>query len=636
MIVAMNPKAVSAANKKFYAKHPELKGQPLKPGQPNYDQLSKEWKSDYEDEAAKQKPPEQAITKWTEATPNTANGCSPNKAGKPKFDQSVPSSAPQKKVPCDFEKITIKCKHCGKADGSDREIADIQFWKGIPPLRDNNLKDVPPKAKRIFLDYLEVVTSHKKGYGGNDKVTFQVSGGPGFCGKYKHCLLQCQDSETKEMLAGTPKSGTQAQFELVCNPITLPAISWNGIAGLIAVYYDPSIRRRQYSVTATTCGFRTDNNYTKSMQAFQRHIFAYPMEKYRLEINLQPRMKKEVSSGELNYMNSDKSTMLDSTTVTKPGSKDETKSNLTYGPKGANYKSEQSYSDKTGTVSQTTKDNFNGPEKAGPVKFDEKATDSALKYSLKTIKFTRENGPDGGELGGLEQFEGILNAIENCKSGINAFAKMLQKFQPKYGWYFKWDYTLFAGSAKFEWGMKEHSDHTVYRSWDASLNFELFNGNMSINYGFEWGDKDSENKASAYLFFKANGVANVNAGGRADPDKPSGCTLYGGGGITLLSGTVGFNAEAGSAFKMEGSAASSLPGTVEVKSGDTTLLAVESSIKWTGIKGKMQVSILWNLFNWQDEHSFIDAPAEPIWKFTYPKEDEHMESQALPIPDPVA
>ena len=87
---------------------------------------------------------------------------------------------------------------------------------------------------------------------------------------------------------------------------------------------------------------------------------------------------------------------------------------------------------------------------------------------------------------------------------------------------------------------------------------------------------------------------------------------------------------------MGGFAGNCLAGTVEVKSGDTTLLAVESSIKWTGIKGKMQVSILWNLFNWQDEHSFIDAPAEPIWKFTYPKEDEHMESQALPIPDPVA
>ena len=519
----------------------------------------------------------------------------------------------KKGKPCDFEKAIIRCEHCGS---KDRTLPQVEIWSEGGVKRDN-LPIVPATSNRTKSRVLEVVATYAKGRG--DKITVSLEGGPGYCSSSKHPRLEIHDIDENKKL---PESGvkTTATFEALSRNLT-PATSDQSLFDLIYYHFFPKHAIRTYLISAESCHCHPEGDKSQGLGAFCLPVVAYPSDEYNLSLKLQPRFSRSKEKSKYDTLGGDKQqiTTFSRTDTTGWGDPSKTKNTSEKTRSEAGYIQEKSreHSDSEGTYTEST---FKKVDTANRTKTDvtlagytDEAPDGVFTAAGKSFSFTRDGNPVAAEA----SIETILNVVKTLSNAIEEILTFIQHWQPRVGWSFKMKYSLFSGSLEYAWGFKEYKDHTVYRSCEGSMQFTIWEGSISAQYGVEL--ETGEDSTGAWAKFELSGdlslsdkiKSNPDSGGFDNDPKVAG----------NVTGSVGLYAGVGEAADFDAHGETGLKGSAK-PTGTNGFPAAKIEVRWTGVKGIVKTQAFWKLWSYSTEKVFFEEPKEPIWERVWPSAEK--------------
>jgi hypothetical protein len=407
--------------------------------------------------------------------------------------------------PCDFEKVTFKCSHCG---GKKRTIADLQFWREGGQNK-NNLKLPPAGSKRKASTRFEVVAGSKEKDA--DPIQIEVLGGPGYGCDGKHPHITIVDSRGKRV---EHEGETKVELKAVCLALPPPATAYANPFALILYHFFPDRAVNQYSVTVESCGLGQD--LSRGFGKVTQLVAAYPSDEYKLEIEI-PSFKKRSYTREKGKSGDERYDSKESETEKGwSGEKEKSSTKETSSSSKIERESSYGYQNRQGGLSETTKESLDDKNQysRSTESKDKNPVSNPVKSCAATVKLER----NGGDLEGSASLGKLINAIVNIQNEIQSVMNFIKDFQPQVGWKFTFEMELFKGKLCYEWGYKEWKDHAVCRWWKFSIGMTIIKVELELSFGAQL--KVAGCGITAVIFGKTSMSVGVDASKESNPDKP--------------------------------------------------------------------------------------------------------------------
>lgn len=373
--------------------------------------------------------------------------------------------------PCDFDKIEVKCKHCGKPD--KRDIKSVIFaLNAATGARTNNLQRSPNPRRALITRRFEVA--------GDDEVTITLAGGPGYHGAQHPMMMLTGPAGVAPVVV---RGRTQHVFKLVyahgwVDRALAATRSRDVFAGLRELLAPPP---SDYRLDVLTCGARPQPHV---FRRFEYGLIVYPPDTFKIAIALPSWKKVERKS---------------STSISRDGRRDESSRSTAYGLSGretarseSTYDSQRGYvvrqtdtqadrsggTQRTQTLAESRGGSFSHKDRTG--KAD--ATDGLAKSTGKTLTVTHDSKDISSSLKVVEFVEFIADLRANVMKFWD-FLQSLTKKAPKIGWSLSLELEFLSGSFEYEWGYREWKDHSVYQYWKAEAALTIASIRAEIAFG---------------------------------------------------------------------------------------------------------------------------------------------------------
>jgi hypothetical protein len=235
------------------------------------------------------------------------------------------------------------------------------------------------------------------------------------------------------------------------------------------------------------------------------------------------------------------------------------------------------------------------------------------------------------EIKALDAFASVLALVRK----LGDMVQLITQSMPKAGWYCTLEYKIMQGKFAFAWKWKEYSDHRVFSNLAASIELTILSVELELGVGF------SVLGIVGQIFAQLNGEVTLGfEGERISPDNalelkiPFEEKIEGVGGVRAKVTTmiiVTFTVS--TAIELSGGA---------LKISSTEGISVNANLKWTGFKGKLNVSIGVGKASGEKELTGEQATAfsyerESVWakeqdwgKFEWPSEGEYTQNYLSP------
>jgi hypothetical protein len=235
------------------------------------------------------------------------------------------------------------------------------------------------------------------------------------------------------------------------------------------------------------------------------------------------------------------------------------------------------------------------------------------------------------EIKALDAFASVLALVNK----IGDIVQLITQSMPKAGWYCTLEYKIMQGKFAFAWKWKEYSDHRVFNNLAASIELTILSVELELGVGF------SVLGIVGQIFVQLNGEVTLGfEGERISPENalelkiPFEEKIEGVGGVRVKATTmiiVTFTVN--TAVELSGGA---------LKISTTEGISVNTNLKWTGVKGKLNVSIGVGKASGEKELTGEQATAfsykrESVWakeedwgKFEWPSQGEYRQNYLSP------
>jgi hypothetical protein len=408
---------------------------------------------------------------------------------------------PPPNPPCGYDKVEIKCKHCGVYDQREdfqRATFTLDTATGVPS---TSLRPSPNRLREFFTDRFEVA--------GRDKVTLTVSGGPGFHPDHPAMTL------TPPAVIGPPRvlRGPTHEVEVDYEP------NWfeNRLANLDRLGFSAGLRQfffpryAAWQLEILACGVRQAPH---AFGRFTHTIAVYPKDTFKLSLNLPAVRRTEMASSD-DYREGPVRGSSRSVTNTSAYARtsDTTREETRETANSYMYRQTQTSASRHGAVTQTqTLATLHGRDYSGDRYSEGEAPASAGATAVRSFTFTH-NGQDWSQsIKAAELIETIVDLRRQIMSLIELFRSLANRM-PRIGWTFTVEAELLSGSLEYEWGYKEwKKDHTVFPWYKVEVALTVVSVKFELAYGLEMLG------ARAQIYGAITGESKLSAAREAEPD----------------------------------------------------------------------------------------------------------------------
>lgn len=327
-------------------------------------------------------------------------------------------------IPCDFEKVVIKCSHCG----GDRSIAQFEYSYDGGQIQDN----LPRPKSGSFSSTIQLTAGDSDSTA--DELSIELQGGPGYaCGK-SHPLISITDRATNE--TQTLPGATSHKLKAKSKTVEMPKLAWMSPAAILAYFFFSPKTTNRYIVEVESCGVLAD--LSPGFRKLSRLVEVYSSDTYKFQVTIPTVFNRKYAGARTKALTGN--AQWEGGLVT--GNQWDKKSAYNQGH----------------PISQPAKD-------AGA-----------------SIVFER----NGEGVKGTATFGEIIKGIVNLQNAIQETMNFIQEFQPQVGWKFDFELEVFKGDLSFEWGCKEWSDHRVYKWWKFSAELTILALKLELSFGVDF------------------------------------------------------------------------------------------------------------------------------------------------------
>lgn len=409
---------------------------------------------------------------------------------------------PNPTPPCDFDKVTISCKHCKVRD--KREIESVEF--ALDPAtgqRRNNLVRSPNPRRAFVQDRFEVLDG--------DTVKIAISGGPGFhVGQHPIVALDPPASVGPGRILRGPRHEVEVEYEPGWFQRRLADVPRLPFAAGIRQFFFPPPALWRLEITA--CGARPPDQ-RHAFQRFTHAIAVYPADTFKLALQLPSYLKRETASstyreGAVQGADSREATTsgLRRTTDSRQEETRETRHSTMV-------RQTDTSGNRHGSVTQTqTLATLRGRDYESNVATAGDAPDSVAAATAKSLTITH-NGRDWSQSFKVGEFIEFLANLRKQILDLIEFFKAIANRSPRIGWSFTFEVEFASGTLEYEWGYKEwKKDHTVYKYYKVELAITVVTVKKEIAFGI------SLLGAKAQVYGSVSAELKLSASREADPD----------------------------------------------------------------------------------------------------------------------
>ncbi|WP_146657915.1 PAAR-like domain-containing protein [Enhygromyxa salina] len=439
-------------------------------------------------------------------------------------------SEPAKVIPCDFEKISVKCSHTGSGDGK-RGFGPFEYtYNG--QIQDN-LPRPKKGSKAAFIPNIQVIAGEDDRRA--DKLEIEITGGPGYSCSHSHPHVAVTNRATGEVTKHEGK--TKVELKLKCKKIELPAIAYMSPAAVIGYFFFSPKSTNRYIVEVSSCGVLEDQS--PGFRKLSRTIDVFSSDKYKLSLSIPALIKR-------NYANT-------ASKALKPNAK-------WVDGKDDGWDKKTDWVDDPATPG------------GAPVRKPIAGVVGA------SIKLTR-NSEDVNATAKLGE---IIQAFVNIQNEIQSVMNFIKKFQPQVGWKFGFSIGFFTGDLSFEWAAKEAKDHTVFKWWKFEAALTLVSIELDASFGIDF--EVWRFTVTAVVFGKVSGEAKLSASCEATPEKPDWGTQIG----VEIKGELGIKAALGADWvAAAGKFELGFPFEASPKIDDKEGLQIDWKLKFNGLEANV-------------------------------------------------
>ena len=446
-------------------------------------------------------------------------------------------SKPPVVLPCDFAKIVLKCKHCGK----DR-MASFNYT--YPGKIVDNLPRPKAGSKRVFSSNVQLVAGEDTRRA--DKLSVELSGGPGYTCSKSHPRITLTDRETGEKQKH--QGELKADFDLTCKKIELPAVAYMSPAAVLAYFFFSPKTTRRYMLEVESCGVLEDKS--PGFRKLSRNVEVFSSDVYKLTLSIPTIAKRSYQNGATRKLEPN-AQFVKGEGDDKPGWN----------------KGMMDGSDWVGKVDPATG--------KAPV-------DIPIEKAGESITLTRNSE----DLNATAKLGEIIQSFVNIQNRIQSVMNFIKDFQPQVGWKFGFSIGFFTGDLAFEWAAKEAKDHAVFRWWKFEAALSLVKIELEASFGVDF--KVWWARFTVLFFGKVEGEAKLNASCEATPDEPEWSTA-----LNLeIKGELGIKGALGADWvAAEGKLGLGFPFEAKPKITAKEGLKIDWKLEFSGLKADLTGSI---------------------------------------------
>lgn len=439
-------------------------------------------------------------------------------------------SEPAKVIPCDFEKISIKCSHTGSGDDK-RGFGPFEYT--FNGLIQDNLPRPKKGSKQVFVPNIQLIAGEDDARA--DKLELEITGGPGYTCAHTHPHVNVTDRATGEVTKHEGK--TKVELKLKCKKIELPAILYMSPAAVIGYFFFSPKSTNRYIVEVSSCGVLEDQS--PGFRKLSRTIDVFSSDKYKLSLKIPTVINRK-------YENS-------ATQALAPNAK------WVDGE-------EDGWSKKSDWDGKPA---IPGGKPPVHVPIETVGASISLTRNSEDVNATAKLGE-------------IITAFVNIQNEIQSVMNFIKKFQPQVGWKFGFAIGFFTGDLAFEWAAKEAKDHSVFKWWKFEAALTLVSIELEASFGVDF--KVWRFTVTTLLFGKVSGEAKLSASCEATPEKPEWGTQVG----VEIKGELGIKAALGADWvAAEGKIELGFPFEASPKIDDKEGLQIDWKLAFSGIEANV-------------------------------------------------
>ncbi|NYZ69755.1 LysM peptidoglycan-binding domain-containing protein, partial [Endozoicomonas sp. SM1973] len=234
-------------------------------------------------------------------------------------------------------------------------------------------------------------------------------------------------------------------------------------------------------------------------------------------------------------------------------------------------------------------------------------------------------------LNSLHNLYQVIVAAKNILNIVGYVQSVILSIKPKWGVYVKMSLGFMEGGIHAKWHEKEHQkDHRVYTYFEFGISLKFIKIELEVGIGASISDD-----VGIQLYLKATGeVSATDLIVFDEPDlnykKVKKDILFKG----AVEFSIGFRAQAKEYFKVEGcfSSGFEIPINAILAPGNDPFFHIKGKLIWTGVKGKLEVSISTGkdsgLLKFDFEEDFI--PPKDIAEFNWPDKPQEYNPSFTP------
>ena len=402
---------------------------------------------------------------------------------------------PPPKPPCDYDKVEIKCKHCGK----DRTISGVSFEVDPASGKTSNTQVKPASARRApVTDRFEVI--------GPDEVTVTLSGGPGYGPDHPLVLLAPPDFIGPPQPRRGPSQTFKVAYEKGWVEARLANAGRLGFAASLRQFFFPPPALHRLEVLA--CGARPAPQ--RGMGRFTHAIAVYPNDTFKMSLSLPSIVKTERASSGYTEGAVKGATQGVTTTRGWGQSSESHKTETRETAESYLIRQTDAVADKRDGVTHTqTAATLRGRDYASDKIAGGEAATGPLAATAKSFTITHQ-GNDVTQSFKVAEFVESIAKLRKLILGVIEFFKAIAG---KIGWAFTASVEVCSGSLSYEWGYKElGKDHTVYKWYKVEVAVTVISASAEIAFGAELLG------AKAQVYGSLAGELKLSGSREAEPD----------------------------------------------------------------------------------------------------------------------
>lgn len=405
---------------------------------------------------------------------------------------------PAPRPPCDFDRLVIRCRHCGS---EARPIAGVAFWLDIA--RRQIMTDMRhAQDRRIprITDRFEVVD--------NDTVTITLTGGPGYHPGHPTLTITPPNGLGQRQVLRGARHEFRVHYWHDWLRTRLARLRSLGFSeGLRQFFFPPPA---EWTVQYAACGVRPGSPV--AFATWQRKITVYPPDLFKISIAI-PSYRK-VERAESGYREGSVRGRSSGRTETGgwSGTSESRQEEMRVSPSSELYRQTETAGNRHGTVRQVqTLATYRGRDYNAANRVSEEARpDGLVRGSARGITITH-NGENWSQEFKVVEFVNFLIDLRAQVLELIRFFQALANRMPRIGWSFAAEVEFFAGNLEYEWGYKEWQTHICYRYYKLQAGLTIFAGKLDIAFGLEL------LSAKAQVYGAVTGELKLNCSREANP-----------------------------------------------------------------------------------------------------------------------